>query len=156
MRDTTVRVCGVCARVLDTRWNREHTEIIGWEHVYNPDKHVVVPVQPDEVQMEGHCDFCHAPGPQFEVPARDFEMPDDVPGTGSRGHWACCGECAVLVERKDWDGVVERADKVGHVRTHGRRMGSYERQVVRRMYRYLRRNITGPVRPLTWPPTREE
>ncbi len=157
MRDTKVRVCAVCARVLDN-FEPANGGDTKWLHVYNPDGHVAVPAMLDEIQTEGQCDFCGALHPPFELPVRDFEFGGDagLQDHGSRGHWAACGDCALLLEKRDWEGVIMRAIVADEVRCGGRPMEVEVRRELRRLYRMVQRNQLGPVRPLTWPPTRED
>jgi hypothetical protein len=159
MRDTKARVCAVCARVLDYKepgtagiLGPDHAEE-GWLHLHNPDGHLAVPVMPDEVKVNGFCDFCSDPAPSLELPARDFKLPVAAGGTASRGHWSCCGACAVLIEKDEWDRIVERAMQT-FARINGVRPNRTARRATEALYDELRKHVTGPVRPLTWPPTR--
>lgn len=162
MRDTKVRVCAVCARVLDWKAPGKARGFAaaevgddaaeGWFHLVNPDGHIPVPVEPDEVAVNGQCDLCSASNPRWEVPARDFLMPH-LPGHGSRGHWSACDTCALAVEKGDWDRILDRAMDT-YRRQSGRRPNAAVRTVTSDMHRVLRENILGPVRPLVWPPTR--
>lgn len=141
-----VRACGVCGRLL------EHKRGKGWLHIYNPDDHVVVPVLPTEINVTYVCDFCFAPNPQWDLPARDFT--DPITNARSMGEgWACCGECARLIERGDW-GQLHKRVRVSYIRRHGR-MTENQWQYMQRLYALLRKNITGPVKPAVWP-TKED
>ncbi len=155
MRDTKVRVCAVCARVLDN-FEPKDGGATRWLHTYNPDGHIAVPVELGEIHVEGRCDFCGDLHPPFELPVRDFEYGDGTPleDHGSRGHWAACGPCALLLERRDWEAVIKRAVEADERRT-GHPMEVGVRRELRRLYRLVQRNQLGPVRPLTWPPVHE-
>lgn len=149
--DPRIRVCAVCGAVL------EHTKgAFGedqWLHLRNPDGHVVVPALPTEVHTNGACDMCSARFPRFELPAADFDIPPlagQPTGTGSRGNWACCEGCATLIEANRWDRLVARA-QAALERAQGAPLTPPVAAHLRQVYRRLRANVTGPVRPLQWP-----
>lgn len=137
-------VCAVCGYVLDEQDGQYmHAAATGdLPHVAD---HPVVPVRAGEVPGEHirtQCDFCVEEDPQWIVPARDFLNPGSL--TGSRGSWAACDECAALIGRNDWNGVIRRALEGFHVR-HGESMRPAEQTLLRAMYRQLRKNMTGSV-----------
>lgn len=149
--DPTIRICAVCGYVLD--YTRGPDGQDRWLHLRNEDGHVVVPALPTEVHTTGRCDICGALFPRFEVPVADFAVPpvDGIPtGTGSRGNWACCDECAQLIKTDRWGAVVRRA-QASVERRDGRPMSRAVADHMRQTYWRLRANVTGPVRPLKWP-----
>jgi hypothetical protein len=149
-----LRVCAVCGRVLD------RVDGSGYLHfadaIAGGADHPVVPVLPGAVHVNGSCDFCYGPAPTFLVPVRDFvfegapqvRTPDGVVReTGSQGNWSACRDCATLIERNDWNGIFRRA-----IASHPAAGGAPEvRSALRRMFRQVRSNITGAVRPFTFP-----
>ncbi len=157
LRDDKIRACAVCARVLDyVQPGPDSDAGDRWKHPmdgtrFAPD-HFAVPVEVDQVKVEGKCDFCFAAHPQFEVPAADFFIPG-LPGEASRGSWAACVDCARLLQTRNWDGLFTRA-VAAHERQHILTMDRQAQRALRQLYRALRQNIVGDVRPLVWPPTR--
>jgi hypothetical protein len=151
--DPAARVCAVCGRVAD------QNEEGGYLHIADllsgEADHPVVPVLPGEVHTNGKCDFCYGDNPTFIVPVRTFEF-DGVPrielpevtikGMGSIGDWAACEPCAKLIERNAWSALLRRLQEndpraaIPEVATS-----------TRRRWRKVRANITGSVRPFTWP-----
>lgn len=135
------RVCIVCGRVLDY-WDGR-----GWQHSTasrDPDEidHPPIPVSPEEAgeQLRARCDFCYADYPEFVVPAKSF-------GTGigeSVGGWAACEACAGHIEADAWNRLMERVVASWEAR-HGP-MEESIRTGLNRLYRTLRKNITGSVR----------
>lgn len=150
--DPKIRVCAVCGYVLDYVAEGPDGQET-WLHLHNPDGHIAVPALPTEVHTNGRCDICAAMFPRFELPAADFEVPPVAgapTGTGSRGNWACCDECAKLIDTNQWTRAVDRA-QAAIERNRGGPLSPAEVTHLRHLYRRLRANITGPVRPLTWP-----
>ena len=151
-----VRVCAVCGQILDT-YGDDTGKVIGYLHLFNDDSHVVVPVDPGEIEANLHCDFCWAMNPEFELPARDFVMREPVPFADpddmlrqthmSEGHWAACSACAALIERNQWSALVRRVGESWRVR-HGEPMDELAVTALRNLYRKLRKNITGSIRPI--------
>lgn len=154
-----LRVCAVCGRVAD------HVHGKGWLHVADAisdagQDHLVIPVRPDEIHTIGHCDFCNALHPAFMLPVRDFLYPGsarlvfpdgDTGRSGSSGGWSACTDCARLLERNEWNGILRR---VTASRAEARHPEVQEG--LRRLYRQVRANVTGAVRPLEWPKPRGE
>lgn len=140
--------CAVCGRVLDYFEGADGTE--GWRHgmaAPEEDDHIAVPVPADEIQVRGRCDFCYADEAAWRLPAREvrFEIPGFM-GGGMDADWAACDGCAKLIERNQWNGVYRRFEE-SWVARHG----SIPDQIaveVKRLWRLLRANITGPLRPL--------
>jgi hypothetical protein len=109
-------ICAVCGYVLEHTSNRDMATIFfnGQEfgHIRPSLKdHVVVPVDPGDVEVNGHCDFCDVPEPTEVVVADTF-----ITGLSrSVGNWAACEECAELVRRRRWSQLVTRVrGMIGH------------------------------------------
>lgn len=141
------RVCGVCGRVLDF-WTLDQE----WKHsIASTDPtefdHPPVPVTREQagLQQRPRCDFCFEDDPTWVVPARSFSM---FPGE-SVGDWAACEECARCISTNQWNRLRLRAQD-GWARRHPERATAEVMSVVEggisRMYRTLRRNITGAPR----------
>lgn len=137
-------VCGVCGHPLNYR------EIRGgesrFEHALGEQMadHDPEPVpQSQAVVVADRCDFCYADHPQWVVPARSFML---MAGHNSGGDWAACDECAPLIERDQWSALARRA-KEGWEERHGVPMPGPVADNLSRMYRLLRRNITGSLKP---------
>lgn len=90
-----------------------------------------------------NCDFCYDPEPTHVLPARDFQTP--IPGAGSTGDWACCEVCADLIFTDQWTRLTNRVIASWEART-GLEMPDGGKAALRRLYRELRKNITGAVR----------
>lgn len=150
-----VTICAVCQGALDTVTNADGVSLI--HAVQDADDHEVIPVTPD-AQWRGRCDFCSHPRADYELPARDFRVPNNDQAM-SRGGWSACDVCAPLIERNEWNAIVRRAVTF-YTAQHGnadyaRGAARHEAQFVpvdayaaniRALYRKLRQNITGPVR----------
>lgn len=108
-----------------------------------PSDHAPAPI-PMPSDYLGRCDFCNGGIPVWVVPARDFLMPHSDHDFSS-GDWAACDECAPLIERNDWNGLVSRV-VADYEHRHGSDMADSTVTAVRGMYRLLRKNITGPLR----------
>lgn len=89
-----------------------------------------------------NCDFCYDPDPQFVLPARDFQTP--IQGHGSAGDWACCEVCAGLLHTGEWTRLTNRVIASWELRNGP--MPPEVQRAMRRLYRDLRKNITGSVR----------
>lgn len=136
------RICLVCGRVLDYWQTR------GWQHsiaTTDPEEvdHPPIPVTAQEAgeQLRPRCDFCYSDYPEFILPARTFR--EGGPGV-SVGDWAACEMCARCIEKDAWNKLMERV-----VASWEARQGPMSPQVaadLRRMYRTLRKNVTGSIR----------
>lgn len=131
------RICSVCRQVLSIRTKPNGDE--SYEHGYQdlPSDHEAspIPMPPDYL---GRCDFCNGGIPAFLVPARSFQLPyaqDEF----SKGDWAACHECAPLVEQNQWNKLERRAAPDTSPEVRG---------ALRVMYRQLRKNIYGAIRPM--------
>lgn len=152
-------VCAVCGRVLE-RVSNNASGHVGWVHPYSmragnigeSEDHQPVPVPATDLPFpDTRCDFCYANNPQWVLPANDFINPDGVrdvtmpgaPEVASAGDWAACDECAELLSRGLWSDLFRRV-KVAY-EAHNGPMGSFEEGHLRRIYKELRKNATGPV-----------
>lgn len=144
--DTDLRACAVCGRVLNhvsgTDDHYEHTLADGTDHP-------PVPVPPSEIpeQFRPRCDFCRSEFPTFVLPVHSFVMPA-ISGHGSEGDWAACSDCASLLSRNEWNALVRRVESEW-VHNHGEAMSPLIVDSLRALYRTLRKNVSGAVRPLT-------
>lgn len=132
-------VCGHCGRILD------HEEGVGYYHsIGDADAgHEAVPVpQAEALVVVGRCDFCYADHPAWVVPAANFEV---VPGHMSAGDWAACDGCKDLINANQWSTLVRRA-QVGFESRNGP-MDPVVVASLPRLYRLLRKNITGSLKP---------
>lgn len=133
-------VCERCGRVLD------HHEGIGFVHTVGDAgmDHDPVPVPVSEaVVVVGRCDFCYADWPAWVVPAGEFEV---MPGHMSSGDWAACDGCAALINSNQWSALIRRAQQSWQIR-HGEPMAPPVADGLPRLYRLLRKHITGGLRP---------
>lgn len=143
-------LCVVCGRVLDWWAENAEPEAAGeWRHSLasrDPAEldHLPVPVPVEEApaQLRGRCDFCYQDDPEWVVPARSFQM---LPESGFVTDWAACGVCVVYVQRGEWNALLRRA-VASWQEQHGEPMVVDAQVMLRRMYRQLRKNITGAPR----------
>lgn len=134
------RICVVCGRTLDYTHGTGYFHGIGHEEGSD---HPAIPIDPGEApeQDRPRCDFCFADDPHYVVPARSFNH-----GIGiSAGDWAACELCAREIERDSWNGLLRRVLASWEAR-YGEPMEEPVREGLRRMYRGLRKNITGAIR----------
>lgn len=137
------RVCIVCGRILD------YQESVGWIHSLaslDPAEkdHPPIPVLPEEAgeQTRARCDFCYADYPEYVLPVKSFTA---ITGMAeSVGDWAACEMCARLIESNQWNALQTRVRTSWEAR-HGEFADELEREQ-KRLYRVLRKNITGPLR----------
>lgn len=133
-------VCGVCGRVLD------HRDDVGFVHTVGDTgaDHEPVPVPMEQALVVAvRCDFCYVDHPAWVIPAREFEA---MPGHMSAGDWAACDECARLIESNQWSALIRRAAESWQ-RRHGEPMAAPVLAGLPRLYRLLRKNITGSKQP---------
>lgn len=141
-----VRICAVCRRVLDL-----FTDASGASYIHTMQDTAVADHAPEPIPMpenyrEGRCDFCNSDMPDFALPVRDFP----VPGMGSSmslGDWATCAACGKLIEGDRWNDLVTRVAALRESREL-RAVGERERALIARLYRVVRKNITGSLRPI--------
>lgn len=146
---TEARVCGVCGRVLS------YWEGRGWMHAFcdlRDEDHPAVPVQPEDIEFIGRCDFCQADHPTFVVPCRPFEL-EILPQHGSTADWAACEVCARLVDAGHWAKLRRRAIRAFE-RVAGEPVQPEVEHAIKLLYAQLRENIEGSSRPLPKPPAR--
>lgn len=142
------RTCAVCARVLDAY---EIDGEVTWGHTLAgaDDDHPAVPVEPDEVQTKYRCDFCNEDEPKWVVPVRPFPVPDQ-PGVMSGENWSACEGCGHLIELNQWTALLRRVAESWE-RRHGLPMLPEVKTGLSSVYRVLRKNITGSMRPVEKP-----
>lgn len=151
MADT--RLCGVCGRVLSEVKSERGFE--GWMH---PDPaltedHMAVPVSPDEVAGEFHCDFCFAEIPGvggWTVEAESFPMLLITKPSGktethtSVTNWAACGDCAGLIKAHSWKTLTQKAAEVYYSQNPDSSIPfAYTYAQISLLYKKLRKHMTG-------------
>lgn len=148
MPETEKRACAVCARPLMP------VEVDGkttWIHTVPDDEdHIAVPVRQDEVQTAHRCDFCTQDKAAYTLPTYSFKMPGlgvaDI--TANAGEdWATCEACAELIEKNQWSALHRRVITTWETR-HERPMEEASQGALKAMYRSLRKNISGSMKPL--------
>ncbi|MGH3985857.1 MAG: hypothetical protein ACRDTZ_00875 [Pseudonocardiaceae bacterium] len=146
----TIMICQTCGRVLAAKTFAEQTVV--YQHTFQDSlDHDARPTPMPPDYEGGRCDFCNLDHPSFTVPARSFVTPNT--GYGSRGDWAACATCATLIQRNQWTTLITRVVALAE-RDHGREVPTL-RTELGGLYRRLRTNITGalrPVQPITEPP----
>lgn len=162
------KVCAVCGRILNSYDPPEGDR--SWLHTFAdlPEDHPAVPVPVGaEIIARTRCDFCNDDNPAWEIPATSFiipgltvELADITAGNGSRGNWAACDPCAQLIARNEWTALRRRVLTAASAHTTGGAdgnstghstdgsTGGVDGQLAR-LYRLLRRHITGPPRQST-------
>lgn len=144
-------ICQVCKSALNSRMDSEFTAITYLHPEGVGTDHEPIPVEPPH-DWRGECDFCSTGRPEWVLPTRGFTLPDmeHAPDDHmSAGDWAACDECARLIERNQWSRLVERA-VTAQISRHP------DMEVIRddlstrlgRMYRLIRKNTNGTLRPL--------
>jgi len=138
-------ICKVCRNALSLHINVESGA--SWHHEFVDQAldfdHAVEPIDaPDD--WRGRCDFCTAGVPEFVLPVRAFSFPD-MPERMSSEDWAACAQCAELLDRNSWNGILRRA-MISHEIRHGVPLSSDQVQLLSAMYRKLRKNVTGSLR----------
>lgn len=136
----------MCGRVLD---HGPGKGVYRHSFIDRDEDHLPVPVPPSEIpeQFRPRCDFCRAEFPTYVLPVRSFVMPA-ISGHGSDGDWAACSDCASLLARNEWNALVRRVE-AEWVSNHGEEMSPLIVDSLRVLYRRLRKNVSGAVRPLT-------
>lgn len=110
--------CKTCSRPLDRITMADgRTRLI--HTIQTLGDHEVVPVPFDSIATVFKCDLCSADYPDYVMPMEPFtfapfRMMDGTvtsPPWDSRseGNYAVCMECAPLVERDDWRGIMRRS-----------------------------------------------
>lgn len=144
-------ICDVCKSALNSRADGNLTGIDYIHPEGRGEDHEPKPVEAPE-DWRGECDFCSDTNPAFILPTRGFKMPglDVLPDDHmSAGDWAACDTCAKLIERDQWNRLVQRAVDAQIGRTPGMQFLRDDLTTrLGRMYRVIRKNTTGPLRPL--------
>ncbi|WP_460866820.1 hypothetical protein [Nocardioides pakistanensis] len=138
-------VCGVCGRALDFARDLDTGET-AYVHAARDrptDDHPVVPVKRGEVPSLDRCDVCLADGPVWRLPTRPFTTPR---GESTSADWLLCAECGKRVERNDWNGLTRRGITAAEER-HGIEFKDWAREEMKGLYRQVRKNVTGALRP---------
>jgi hypothetical protein len=140
--------CAVCARVLTTALDPGST-VFRYEH--DPldqvvEDHPPVPVPQDAVQTVRRCDFCTTDDPAWLLPARAFAVGEVLP-TYSVEPWLACDACAELLRRNAWTRLRERCVKI-RVQADPELGPDQLAYALAKMWRELRRNITGDLVPI--------
>lgn len=142
-----IRICETCRKVLDIRATAFG---VTYEHtIQDKDDHPVIPVIPPEGWSQGRCDFCNADHPEYVLPVRDFTapVPDLVNEHTSVGDWAACRRCADLIRLGNWLALERQA--IGRLQDLAPvKLTSKEKEPIRKLYRMIRQNVTGPLRPI--------
>lgn len=135
-------VCVECRRVLDIVFTDDGPR---YDHsVADLADHEPVPVEAPDGYRGGRCDFCNSDNPSHVLPARSFLT--EMPMHGSDDDWAACTDCAVLIERDQWNRLLDRVWTCRAER--GQPHGDAERAATKRLWRTLRKNVTGSLRPI--------
>lgn len=151
--ETHSHACAVCGRVLDYWEKADGTS--GWRHsIAAPaeDDHIAVPVPADQIQVRARCDFCYSDEVAWVVPAREirFEVigspQPPIGGGGMDADWAACDPCSKLIDGNRWNALLERVKRSWEDR-HGPMSPEVEAEL-KKLYRVLRKNITGALRPV--------
>jgi hypothetical protein len=138
-------ICAICQRVLDIYMNEDG---IYYLHTVQDEtaEHEPVPTSPSDDWSGGRCDFCNTGRPDFELPVRDFRSPV-LDGHMSRGNWSACPACADLIRQNAWALLVQQA--IARARQlNGIEFGPLQRAGVVELYRCVRENVAGPLRPI--------
>ncbi|MFD7157923.1 hypothetical protein ACFV9C_25200 [Kribbella sp. NPDC059898] len=119
-----------------------------------------MPVLDTDVAVDVRCDFCFADHTEWVLPASNFEAPVariNLFGTvgiesderhGNAGDWGACTECAELIRANAWPKLIKRVrDCWPHVHS-GNLMPEERHTNTYRLYRELRKHITGPLVPV--------
>lgn len=140
MNDTMI--CAVCRRVLDVYTDADG---VTWKHTLQDAQtnHEPVPIPMPDDYREGRCDFCNQDDMAFRIPVQDFEVPG-LDGHMSRGDWAACRYCARLIEGNRWNDLLTRVMAAREQR--GQDAGPEMRSWLSRLYRTVRKNISGSLK----------
>jgi hypothetical protein len=129
--------------VLDgvTSWHHHDQDMLGG--------HKPVPIDATADEVAGRCDFCNTAAPEFVLPARSFVLGRDAHGRaqGMDGDWSCCAECAGLIDRNQWTGLLRHVQRVWEEQ-HGVPVPPEKALGWQHLWRALRRNISGSIRPI--------
>lgn len=136
------KVCAVCGYVLD-RFSQNGV-LVGWLHfIPREEDHVVVPVDPNDIQYKQKCDFCSSEDPTaWVLPAKSFEMfPETsiIPGQMSDGAWGACDACGLLIRADRWSALITRVRQ--------KAAGPVPRSALQYLYSRLQANVTEKILP---------
>ncbi len=103
----------------------------------------------DQVQVRGRCDFCFADNPVWVVPAKEirYEIPALDSGGGMDSDWAACDPCGQLIMKDRWNALLDRVQGSWE-RRNFESMTETMQAELRKLYRLLRKSITGSLRPI--------
>lgn len=140
-------ICAVCDHVLDMRADDDGFH---YQHTLQdlPADHDPVPIEQPAGWTGGRCDFCNDARPEWVLPSRTFETPIETATSG--GDWAACNECARFIERDQWNALIRRCVDAFMRRhpEHGPETATSVETRLKQLYRKLRKNISGSLRPL--------
>lgn len=143
MSDTGIMICAVCRRVLDRYADEDG---MGYRHTVQDQRiaiHAPQPIPMPDDYREGRCDFCNLDQMAFALPVRDFQPPG-LSGHMSMGDWAACLDCARLIDGNRWTDLVTRVISI----REGQFGETTDPVHYNRLYRAVRKNISGSLRPL--------
>lgn len=144
MSDDVIIICAVCRRVLHNYIDETGAEYIHTEQD-SPADHEPQPIRAPEGYREGRCDFCNHDWPEFVLPVRDF-VPPGRPNEMSLGSWAACPTCGKLIDSNRWSDLVARVVALREL--EGNPVSADQRAQIGALYRRLRKNISGSLRPI--------
>lgn len=134
-------ICAACRRVLAIRTDETGVSLV--HTLQDAHDHAPEPIPMPDGYREGRCDFCNRDDQSYLIPARDFGMDDRQM---SSGEWAACDPCMRLIERNRWNDLLTRVLAVRE--QLGQETPPELRPALARMYRVLRKNISGSARPI--------
>jgi hypothetical protein len=146
-------VCKVCGRALE-RHIAKGTGEESWNH-HEQDSlsgHKPVPVPGDSGYLKGRCDFCNDDlgAEKFTLPVRDFiagRNPVNGKMQGYEGDWMACGNCALLIDGNQWSALIRRV-QFRWEKDHQMPAPEDKKTGWAHLYRLVRRNISGSLRPI--------
>lgn len=145
-------VCKTCKRPLE-RHVAAGTGEESWRH-HEQDSlsgHKAIPVEPEDGKVHGRCDFCNQDlgAEKFVLPVADFvagRHPVSGKMQGYEGDWMACGNCALLIDTNQWSALLRRVQHYWE-QDHGMAAPPDKKTGWAHLYRLLRRNIIGALRP---------
>jgi hypothetical protein len=144
------RACAVCARILNS-WTDADTGEVIYDHTPQDGAvdHPAMPVEPAAIHTEYRCDFCNEDESAFILPVRDFLLPGTA-NAHSGTDWSACNPCAALIDLNQWSALKRRCEAVWRFR-HGVDMDATRKQGLTILWRAMRKNISGSLRPFINP-----
>ena len=153
MSEPVSHICARCRRPLNYRGHRPTGQWIHtpFDQARDPSPHDPEPIPAAGQMVFAHCDFCQSdlwPGEQLFLPVKSFS--DTVTRGFARSieDWCACTTCASLINNNQWSALAKRATQA-YCNNHGitdRREKRAMEDYIRKLYRQVRANITGPVR----------